>query len=353
MTTAPNSLAIDEAMTARWSETSLGDAAALVLQIFGIPGRASKLSSERDETFLIHAEHGGHFVLKIANPAERQDVLDFQSNALLHLERVAPELPVPRVIAPLAGGHDHRLAYPDGGVRNVRLLSYLDGEQLHKVPSSMTQAHNLGDLLARLGKGLADYRPIVPDNRLLWDITHTLDLRALVPHVDASRQALVLSVLDQFEAEIVPIQGDLPAQIIHNDFNPHNILVAADDADQVTGIIDFGDLVLASLVNDVAVALSYHIGNPDGLGLVAAFLEGYCAVRRLSAAEFVALGVLIKARLAMTIIITEWRAAERPENRAYILRNHPSALAGLQKLAGIGSDELMTLLAPKGSASWR
>ena len=44
---------------------------------------------------------------------------------------------------------------------------------------------------------------------------------------------------------------------------------------------------------------------------------------------------LIATRLAMNLVIAEWRAARHPENRAYILKNHPAAVAGLVQLSGI------------------
>jgi hypothetical protein len=41
----------------------------------------------------------------------------------------------------------------------------------------------------------------------------------------------------------------------------------------------------------------------------------------------------------MTVLITEWRAARHPGNRAYILKNHPAAVAGLIQLSGIARVE--------------
>ena len=37
-----------------------------------------------------------HYVLKVSNPAESRQVIDFQTRALLHIAQVDPELPVPR-----------------------------------------------------------------------------------------------------------------------------------------------------------------------------------------------------------------------------------------------------------------
>lgn len=309
-------------------------AAALVASIYGIAGTTERLSSERDETFAFHADNGRRFVLKIASPEERPQLLEFQSGALLHLEAYAPQLPIPRVVRPLAGGHDHRL--PEG--RIVRLLSFLDGEQLARVSVTPALLEQLGRLLAQLHLGLAGHRPQVPPLDLLWDISHANRLLPLAAEVDdKERRMLVETALRGFRDELLPMQADLPVQVIHNDMNPYNILVSADAA-AISGIIDFGDMIEAARVNDLAVALSYHVGAPGGQALVRAFLAGYRSLVTLTSIERRALGLLIKARLAMTVVITESRAKLKPAEARYILRNHPVSLAGLQLLMAQKAD---------------
>jgi Ser/Thr protein kinase RdoA (MazF antagonist) len=214
------------------------------------------------------------------------------------------------------------------------MLTFLDGEQLHKASSSPLQMRRLGMVLAELGLGLAGFQSPVPDTLLLWDLTHVLELRELLAEVDPEWRHLVAAAFDNYE-KLRARLADLPAQVIHNDFNPHNILVAKDDPDAVAGIIDFGDMVSAPLVNDLAIALSYVVGKPGGGAQAETFLTGYNGVRKLTPLELLVLPALIRARLAMTVTITEWRAATRPDNRDYILRNHPVALAGLKLLADV------------------
>ncbi len=40
-------------------------------------------------------------------------------------------------------------------------------------------------------------------------------------------------------------------------------------------------------------------------------------------------------RIAMTIVISSWRALRYPENREYILRNRPGAAARLRRVASL------------------
>ena len=55
------------------------------------------LTAERDQNLLLRGEDGSAWVMKVANPSEARSITDFQTMALRHLERVAPDLPVSRI----------------------------------------------------------------------------------------------------------------------------------------------------------------------------------------------------------------------------------------------------------------
>ena len=59
----------------------------------------------------------------------------------------------------------------------------------------------------------------------------------------------------------------------------------------------------------------------------------------LAPAEFSVLFDLIATRMAMTIVISSWRAAIYPANRDYILRNNATAWARLQRMATLSRDQ--------------
>lgn len=323
-----------DAMSAAFSKTELSDAAALTGDIYGIAGTVGRLSSERDETFLFTATDGTRYTLKIANPAEDPAALAFQDGALLHLARHAPAVPVPRLVPTRSGGTSHRIATHEGP-RIVRLLTFLPGELQYRTPPSTNQSRHIGRALGALGLGLSGYAGRPPAGKLMWDISHTLDLAAVVDSVAPERQARVEAVLEEFLRMLPAFSALERRQIIHNDFNPHNILVDPAAPERVAGIIDFGDMVEAPLVNDLAVAISYHLFTPDWAERAGAFLEGYLSARPLQPAEAALLPTLIRARLAMSIIIAEWRSARFPENSSYIMRNHAAAWAGLHNISDL------------------
>lgn len=328
-----------DAFAAKMDRTSLRQAQDLARRHFDIVGTASVLSSERDETFLLRADNGEHHILKIAGPDERADVLQFQSDALAHLAARRLAVPVPRPVPARDGAM--LVTLPSGGRgRVMRALTYLEGMLLSHAPRRPAQLAGLGRALALVGQGLADFRTAVPQQELLWDLCRADALYGFMPHVDPARRPIVLKALDAYGGLARGAMRDLPRQVIHNDFNPHNVLVDPDRPENVTGVIDFGDMVEAPAINDLAVALAYHVFSGPGLEDVAAILSAYAAIRPLSRLELSCLPTLVRTRLAMTIVISEWRSSLQPENSRYILRNHPAALAGLLKLADRSDREI-------------
>ena len=119
---------------------SADEVARIAAELFGLDGTVTDLGSERDQTFLSEGSAGSG-VLKISNLGERATTLDFEAEAILHILRVDPELPVarPRVVAEAAGAGAYRTTMegPDG-THFVRLFERL---------------HGRGDVVARRSPG--------------------------------------------------------------------------------------------------------------------------------------------------------------------------------------------------------
>jgi Ser/Thr protein kinase RdoA (MazF antagonist) len=304
---------------------------AMAREVFGLAATASELSGERDRNF--HLREGDrHYVLKVANPAEDRQVLDFQSRALMHVAAVDPGLPVPRVV-PTRDGAIAWLLEGEGAPRVVRVLSFLQGEPMHKVAASPGLRSNLGRHAARLDLALRGFFHPAAGHELMWDMKHASGLRALLVHMrDPAQRALAARVLDRFEAHVLPVLPALRAQVIHNDLNPHNVLVAPDDHERIAGIIDFGDMVHAPLVNSLAVTAAYQL-SPTGhpLAAVAELAAAYHQLVPLERIELDLLFDLITTRMVLTVAISGWRAARYPENETYILRNTGRAWTSLAR----------------------
>ena len=75
----------------------------LAAEHYGLRATAHRLDSERDQNFRLRTLDGRQYVLKIANPSEDRAVTNLQTEALVHLAAVDPDLPIPRVFPALNG----------------------------------------------------------------------------------------------------------------------------------------------------------------------------------------------------------------------------------------------------------
>jgi Ser/Thr protein kinase RdoA (MazF antagonist) len=316
------------------AQVSEAAAARLVQDVFGVAGRAERLSGERDQNFRLQADDGAAFLLKISNSAEAAAVTDLQTRALLHMAAADPTLPTPRIRPTREGAAEHAWRTPDGRTCVVRLFSFLKGAPLHQAPTSPALLSAVGQALARVDLALDGFAHPADGHDLLWDLQHAARLRQLIPAIgDPEVRRLAEAGLGVFETHAAPRLPALRAQLIHNDLNPHNVLVAEDGAPVVTGVLDMGDAVRAPLVDDVAVAAAYHVdAGDDPLAGVAALVAGYHRTLPLLDEELELLAPLILGRHAMTAAITAWRAKSHPENSAYIFRNLPASVTGLRQL---------------------
>ena len=316
----------------------LAVALALLAGEFGIAARElAPQASERDTNFRVESD-AGRFVLKFANAGERHDVTKLQTAALLHMASNAPHLPVPRVMRTLSGATE---THWNGSI--VRLLSWLEGLPLHMATRSPAQRRSIARGLAGIGLSLSTFQFAGGEQDLQWDIQHALRLRADVGAVEESGRPLVVEALDRFERHAAPLLPSLRRQFVHSDLNPYNILVNPQNPDELSGILDFGDMVKTPLVADVAVAAAYQVAaGAHPLECFGEFVAAYHEVLPLEAREIAILPELIMARLITTLVITSWRAKAYPENSVYILRNAPSAWDGLRQILSVPRDEAVS-----------
>ena len=117
------------------------------------------------------------------------------------------------------------------------------------------------------------------------------------------------TALDDFEHRALPHFPELRQQVIHDDANPDNVLVNADMSD-VVGFFDFGDLLRAPLIVDVAVAASYLGSRGDNpLQYMLPFVAGYHSVTELHDIELELFFDLVRTRLTTTVANRYWRMA--------------------------------------------
>lgn len=309
------------------------EALAVLQTRFGRSGSIKALGSERDLNFLVTENDGQNFVLKFSNSSEAARVTDFQAKALAHIARVAPELPVPRVIPNTDGALVAETTASDGRRHKVRLLSWLNGTPIDESAYQPNIARMLGGVLAGIGRALRDFEHPGSDYALLWDLKNAESLESLLEHIDdRDLRLLCHDRLDRFRTRVLSDLQKLRWQTIHNDMNPGNVLVNPENG-MLAGVIDFGDIVRSPLVADVAIACAYLLANPDDpMEDVLSFVSAYSGVEPLTHDEIEVLFDLILTRTTMTILISRWRAAKYPDNRDYILSSEAEARRMLERL---------------------
>ncbi|MEQ9885773.1 phosphotransferase [Pectobacterium zantedeschiae] len=324
----------DELMTQAVPQVSCQQALAIAQQEYGLFGQMSLLQGERDMNFCLTVTPEERYMLKVINVAESVDVSDFQTSLLLHLARQAPELPVPRIRLTKAGQPETSVEI-DGVLLRVRLVSYLAGIPQHLVSPSTALMPQLGSTLAQLDRALHGFTHPAASRSLLWDISRAEQVRPYLDFVSEPQQYQHLQrIFDRYESDVAPLLTTLRRQVIHNDLNPHNVLVDSSAPLRVTGIIDFGDAVFAPLICEVATALAYQIGDgTDLLEHVVPFVAAYHQRVPLALEEIALLPDLIATRMALTLTIAQWRASCYPDNREYLLRNVPRSWRSLQRIA--------------------
>jgi 4-aminobutyrate aminotransferase-like enzyme len=303
---------------------------------FGKRGTVTELGGERDQNFRVDSEDGAAYVLKISSPADGVDTLDLQTEALGHVSRADPDLPVMEVVPTVDGDPWTELADADGVTHLVRLFTLVPGQTATGADLDREALFGYGETVARVGRALRGF--FHPDARyeILWDLRHVPDLRSLLDCVDDDeRRALAERVVDRFEDRVAPVFDTLRAQVIHNDLTLDNVLV--DDDGQVSGVVDFGDLTHTALVSDLVMALaSVMYRRDDPVEAAQTVVEGYVSVTPLEDAEIRVLGDLVAARLATWGVIVAWRQAEHPEKTDHTVAGVDHGWELLRRLEALG-----------------
>jgi len=310
---------------------------------FDIRASAQLLVSERDQNFRLRAEDGGEWVLKIANPAEDPAILDMQTRALVHIAQVDPSLPVPRVRATPEGALFHDVDADDGRQFIVRVLSFLPGQLLDDAPPHPALARDVGVMTARLARALRGFSHPSSGHALLWDLTQAPGLRSRTHHIEsAGRRRVIEEVLDHFAADVLPRLQQQRAQVIHNDVSGLNTLV---DGHRVSGVIDFGDLIQAPLVCDLAVPISdLLVNHPEPIATAAEITGGYHSVTPLEDEELRLIFDLAATRCAMEVAVANWRVGDHPDNSDYIMAGVEDIGTLLDQMREWGTERTYTAL---------
>ena len=322
---------------------SVADAERVARERYGRSGPARALTSERDQNFLIEDRERGPLVLKVANALEERALLEAQQQVMRRLAQRG--VPVPSVV-PTADGELLVDTVIDDSARYFTwAVTPLPGVLLADVGfRSRELFEQIGAAVGRLTSALHGFSHPALDRPFAWDLTRAVERVIAAPDAIADEDfaAVIDETVDRVREHVLPRAHELPRAAIHNDLNDHNILVAASSngaacltrIDQVTGIIDFGDILNGWRVADLAIAAAYAmLDAPDPLAVLAAIVRGAARECTYEDAELDAVFALAGLRLALSAAIAVEQQRSRPDNaylgvsQAAIRRTLPTLVA--------------------------
>ncbi len=315
-----------------FSETA---ATAFANEMFGVSGKVKPLPSERDQNFHIHCENRQAYVLKITNAAETFDALDFQNQAMLHVQQYRDlfsreALVCPEIIPSVSGKTIETVTGSEGQPHFIRMLTYLPGRPLAKAaPHDTELLISLGRFFGNLDKALESFDHPAVHREFHWDLSRASDVIGDLIHMVAERdkQETIKALLDRYLKESYPQLTHVRQSVIHNDGNDYNVLVARPDhwQNQVSGVIDYGDMVFSHTVNELAITCAYAMmGKQDPLSAARHIVGGYHQVYPLGEAELSILFDLICMRLCMSLCHAAHQSSSVPDNEYLNISQQPA-----------------------------
>ena len=309
---------------------------------YQIRGTLGPLPSERDQNFLVKTDDGRRLVLKIANAGAERDELEAQNQMMDRLQATGA-VGCPTVL-PSTAGLDVTAVEGDEGQRHwARLLTWIDAVPLADFTSrSPALLRSVGRFLGRLDRALVSFDHPAAHREFYWDAmrgpTVISDRLDAVPPGD--RHDALEAVVSLFQERVERRGSELRWQVLHNDGNDHNLLVAGDPvpAPGVVGIIDFGDFVYTALPCEVAVGAAYALlGSQTPLEDAAEVVTGYHDEMPLTEAEVAVLFPLMCTRLAVSVTVAAAQTRDVP-NDTYLAVSEQPAWNALARLGGIDPD---------------
>ncbi len=296
------------------------EAQLFVGDLFGVRATATLLPSECDQNFLLDTGTGPEFVLNIANSLQTRETMVAQNAALRHLALRDFSLHCPRVNATRNGDEIGSVQGPNGLTHLIRLLTYVPGHLfVHARPHTPELLRSLGHFFGRLDQALGDFSHPGSKRDLQWDLQRagTVIAQNLVHVSDPRRRALVERFHERFREKVEPKLPSLRTSVIHNDGNDYNVLVTGIKAlgGEVTGVVDFGDLVETRTVCELAVCTAYAIlEKTDPLAAAVQVVSGYHRTNPLTDLEVELLYDLIAIRLCLSVVISARQKKLQPDN---------------------------------------
>ena len=295
----------------------------ILLKHFGIETiEIKKLVGYENVNYMVKT-HAAKYVFKTYNFDEQLfDVVKAESNVLAHLVQQAKQL-FPKPIKCLDGEFVNVIDI-NGQKTIIRLLTFLEGQFFAEAKQTHLLFSSFGKFLANMDLRFLNLKNYTIQSRQFkWDLQYAHLNKQLVNEIeDPGNRKIVEYFLLQYDEQVRSKIAKLRKSIIHNDPNDCNVLV---NHGEVSGIIDFGDLVYSPLINELAVGITYAImGKNDPVSWAQIIVHSYHKILPLQTMEVDLLYYLIAARLCITVCNSAYHKKLNPENKYISISEKPA-----------------------------
>ncbi|XP_053710355.1 hydroxylysine kinase-like [Synchiropus splendidus] len=309
------------------------------------------LPSFDDQNFDVAASDGREYVFKILNSewTENTTLVGVQTDTMSFLRQNG--LPVQNTLPNFKGEliccEDLDCGFGPQKYL-VRLLTYLPGVTISKVPPSPQLLLEVGRMAAKIDETLQKMEHphlcTLLRTEFRWSLSRVPILESYLRFLDEGPVLeMVKSVIQQYETSVAPKYPNFRKCINHGDLNELNILVEPDEKNnfRVSGVLDFVDMTSGYFIHELAITIAHMSTlycNPAEAG--GPVLAGFTSVFPLNEAERDCLYILVLSRLCQVSVLPCYFITLHPENSEYIMGIRRKAAGVLSRLWEQGKERV-------------
>ncbi|KAM7387955.1 hypothetical protein PAMP_024159 [Pampus punctatissimus] len=315
------------------------------------PSEIRSLPSYDDLNFYVATIEGDEYVLKIMNSEDSKnaDLIEVQTYAMsfLHKNGLPAQTALPTTTGQLMSLEELDCGY---GCQKylVRLLTYLPGTTISKVPVTPQLLYKTGKTAARMDKILEKmehpHLNLLQRENFRWSLSYIPLLETHLNVLDGDPlQEVVKSIIHQYKTSVVPNYSSCRKCINHGDFNDLNVLVQPDESDgyKISGILDFGDMNSGYYIHDLAITIMYMmIEHPNPIEVGGPILAGWESVLPLNEVEKDCLYVLVLSRFCQSLVFARCAVILQPENAEYLMISSRKGIHIVRHLWELGKEHV-------------
>lgn len=311
----------------------------LVAERYGLrPRRIERVEGELATICRLEDDAGRGFAVKVTrDEAEERPALEWRTAVMTRL--AGQGQPVPGILPDRSGS---AVSVADAGGTPVLVVveEWLTGLPLHAAEVDRELLRELGGTAARLSAALAAAPPPPPGLTHVWEASRgrRTILQALPDVRDRVIGELAAAAAEGFAADVAPHLAGLPRTVVHQDLHDANLLVGrVGGRPRVTGVLDFGDMLLGLRVAELAVAAGYAARlTADPLRGLLDVVEGWGREASLGDAEAQVVLPLARTRLAVNAAV--WAARSSGTRAAYAAARSARSVPALRALLAADRD---------------